>query len=291
MRVLIFGANGMLGHKLYQVLDSDFEVYGTIRGSLERISAYDFYDTARIRPGVDVTDTKAVERVIAVVKPDAVVNAAGMVKALETETDTDEMSGVNARFPHELYRLCRSRGIRVIHISTDCVFSGKTGDYEENDISDAEDAYGRTKFRGELDGEGALTLRTSMIGRELGHQRGLLEWFIANRGGTVNGYTNVIFSGFPTLHLSRIIGDILQHRPTLTGRYHVSAEPISKYRLLSLINTAMRLNININEYPDEVCDRSLDSGRFRRETQFTPVSWETMVVEMAKDAADQPPGR
>lgn len=291
MRVLIIGANGMLGHKLCQVLSHDFDVHGTIRGDTGSIAGYGFFDTTRITANVNVTDTPRVAAAIESIRPEAVINAAGVVKARESEAGVFENRRVNALFPHELYRICSPRKIRIIHLSTDCVFSGKTGNYTEDDPSDAGDIYGQTKFMGEISGEGALTVRTSMIGRELGNQRGLLEWFISNRGGTVNGYTNAVFSGFPTLHLARIIADILKNHAGLSGIYHISADAISKYRLLSLINTAMKLTININEYPDEVCDRSLDSTKFRRETGFTPLAWETMIEEMAKDAADYPAGR
>ncbi|MCJ7605493.1 MAG: sugar nucleotide-binding protein, partial [Dehalococcoidales bacterium] len=216
MRVLIIGANGMLGHKLYQVLGPDFDVHGTIRGDISSISGYDFFDTARITASVNVTDTPKVAAVIESIKPDAVINAAGVVKSRETEAGVFENRRVNAMFPHELYGICSPRQIRIIHLSTDCVFSGKAGNYTENDPSDAEDTYGKTKFMGEISGEGALTIRTSMIGRELGNRRGLLEWFLANRGGTVTGYTTAIFSGFPTLHLARIIGDVLKNHAGLS---------------------------------------------------------------------------
>jgi dTDP-4-dehydrorhamnose reductase len=173
----------------------------------------------------------------------------------------------------------------LLHISTDCVFSGKKGNYKEADPSDAEDTYGKTKYLGEVKDEGALTLRTSIIGRELTSSNGLLEWFIGNRGGQVQGWTNAIFSGFPTLHFSRIIADIITNHPDLSGLYNVSSEPLSKYALLSLINKAFGLNIVIKESPEPREDRSLDSTKFRKETGFTPQSWDTMVKELAEDAA------
>jgi len=158
------------------------------------------------------------------------------------------------------------------------------GNYLEEYPSDAEDIYGKTKYLGEVNEAGALTIRTSLIGRELTSTNSLLEWFLSNRGGRVDGFSNAIFNGFPTLHLSRIIAEIIANHQNLSGLYHISSEPISKFKLLTLINRAMKLNIEVNEYPDYHCDRSLDSTRYRKKTGFTPPSWEKMVDELTQDA-------
>ncbi len=284
-RVLILGCNGMLGHKLYQVLSPVCDVTGTIRGEYRSISKYGFYEESRVITGADALETADIDNLIKIAGPDVVINCIGIVKALEEKSGRLLNIRLNALLPQQLYEICRKKGAWLIHISTDCVFSGKKGRYREDDPSDAEDIYGKTKYLGEVNGPGALTLRTSFIGRELAGANGLLEWFLSHKGGTVNGYTNAIFSGFPTLHLARIIGDIITKHKNLNGLYHLSSEPISKYRLLTLINQVMKLNIDVKEYPDFHCDRSLDSTRYRRETGFTPLSWERMVEEMARDAA------
>jgi len=284
VKVLILGCAGMLGHKLYQVLSPEFNVTGTIRGPFSYINKYDFFRQSRVITGVNAQDISRVNKVIKETRPDVVVNCIGIIKPLEKQSGELLNIWVNSLFPHQLYGICQAGGIRLIHISTDCVFSGKKGDYREDDPSDAEDIYGKTKYLGELGGAGALTIRTSLIGRELASSNNLLEWFLSNRGGRVQGYSKAIFSGFPTLHLSGIIADIITHHHNLSGVYHVSSEPISKYRLLTLINRAMGLNITIEEYPDFHCDRSLDSARYRKETGFTPLTWETMVDELARDA-------
>ena len=283
-KVLILGCAGMLGHKLYQVLSPDFDVTGTIRGSFNDIGKYGFFLQSRVVDGINAQDIARVKKVIQETRPDVVVNCIGIVKSLEKQSGDLLNIWINALFPHQLYEICRAEGIRLIHVSTDCVFSGKQGNYREDDASDAEDIYGKTKYLGEVREPDALTVRTSLIGRELASGNNLIEWFLSNRGGRVHGYSNAIFSGFPTLHLSGIIADIITRYPELNGVYHVSAEPISKFSLLTLINRAMGLNIEIEEYPDFRCDRSLDSTRYRKETGFTPLSWETMVDELARDA-------
>ncbi len=284
MQVLILGATGMLGHKLYQVLGNWFDVAGTIRGDYDDITRYGFFKRSRIIPQANAQEIAQIARIIRDVHPEVVINAIGIVKSLEKQAGVLANIWLNSLFPHQLYQICQAEGIRLIQISTDCVFSGRKGNYREDDPPDAEDIYGKTKYLGEVNGEGALTIRTSFIGRELASSRGLLEWFIANRGGKVKGYTRAIFSGFPTLHLSRILGDIIRDHRHLSGIYHISSEAISKFRLLTLINKAMRLNIEIEEYPDVQYDRSLDSARYRQETGFTPPSWEQMISELAQDA-------
>lgn len=284
MRVLILGANGMLGHKLYQVLGEYFDVTGTIRGDYRDVARYGFFEQSRIFPDADAMEISGIAKIVQKARPDVVVNAIGVVKALEKQSGVLVNIHLNALFPHQLYQTCRAHGIRLIQISTDCVFSGRKGYYREEDLADAEDIYGKTKYLGEVSGDGALTVRTSFIGRELSSSNGLLEWFLSNQGGSVPGYTKAIFSGFPTLLFSRIIADIIMNHGNLSGVYHVSSESISKFQLLNLINRAMGLNIEVKEYPEVEVDRSLDSTRYRQETGFTPPPWEQMIEELAQDA-------
>lgn len=284
MKVLVLGANGMLGHKVFQALGKTLEVDGAIRGTYSIVAGSDIFPPARIIPEVDAMKIETVEKAIDKSRPEAIVNCIGIVKAMADQSGAEVITRLNALFPHQLYRLCQPRGIRLIHISTDCVFSGRKGDYKEEDPSDAEDVYGKTKFLGEVTGPGALTVRTSFIGRELTGSNGLLEWFIAQEGKTVDGWTNAVFSGFTTLHLAGIIRDIIEKHRDLTGLYHVSSQPVSKYELLVLINKAMKLNIKINKSPEPRLDRSLDSSRFRAKTGFRPLPWGKMAEEMAEDA-------
>jgi dTDP-4-dehydrorhamnose reductase len=284
-KVLVFGATGMLGHKVYQVLTKSFDVVGTIRTGYKTISRYGFMEPTILVPRFEATDFNAVRQVIDSIRPDVVVNCIGVTNKLVDKVGAETTTKVNAELPHEIYRLCQPKGIRLIHISTDCVFSGRKGNYTEEDPSDAEDLYGKTKYLGEVKGEGALTLRTSIIGRELNTTNGLLEWLISNKGGKVNGWANAIFSGFPTLHLSQIIADIIENHPDLSGLYNVSSEPINKYTLLVLISQTFGLDIEITPLDEPREDRSLDSTKFRKATGFTPLPWQQLIQELAEDSA------
>jgi dTDP-4-dehydrorhamnose reductase len=283
MRVLVLGAGGMLGHKLVQQYRTRYETWTTARAGYRAYARYGVIDPNRFIPGVDAFDFDSVIRALATVKPDVVINCIGIIKQLDTAKDPIISIGINALFPHRLANLCRGAGARLIHISTDCVFNGRGGMYTEDDPSNAEDLYGRTKFLGEVSGEGALTLRTSIIGRELSTQSGLVDWFLSNRGGQVRGFTGAIYTGFTTLALADIIAGVIDHHPDLTGLYQVSSEPIDKYTLLCLVRDAYRADITIEPYADFTLDRSLDSSRFREATGFTPPTWETMINAMAAD--------
>lgn len=282
-RVLILGVTGMLGHKLVQVLGSRFETVGTVRGSAAAYQTHPVLGGANLLGGVQAEDLDSVIRALAVSRPQAVVNCIGLIKQLPGAKDPIPSLMLNALFPHRLAQLCRAAGARLVHISTDCVFSGRKGSYTEADVSDAEDLYGRTKFLGEISGPGCLTLRTSIVGRELGTRSGLFEWFIGQRGRSVNGYAHAIYSGFTTQTLADLIADLLERRPDLEGLWHVSSEPISKYDLLQLLNRALQLEVRVNRDEAFFCDRSLDSARFRQATGFTPPSWDDMIARLADD--------
>ena len=279
MKVLILGGSGMLGHKLSQVLAERFDTLATFRGS----SAVGVYYPRHIVCGVLAEDFETVEKALTANEPDVVVNCIGIVKQDEAAKDRAQSIAINSLFPHQLARACGARGIRLIHLSTDCVFSGRRGNYKEDDVSDAEDIYGRTKWLGELDYDHCLTIRTSMIGRELRGSHGLIEWFLSQRGKRVRGFKRAIFSGFTTIALSETIGNIIANGDEIHGVWHVTADPINKFELLSMVKQAFQVDIEIE--PDEsfVCDRSLDDTRFRARTGFKPPSWEQMIDRMARD--------
>jgi dTDP-4-dehydrorhamnose reductase len=284
MKVLILGVSGMLGHKLYQLLSKTLDTLGTIRSDYNAVSKYGFFDKSAIIPNIDIQNISCVEEVIKRVNPNIVINCIGIIKALENTYGRLSNIWINSLFPHQLYAICKPRKIRLIHISTDCVFSGKKGHYKEDDISDAEDIYGKTKYLGELNMDGALTIRTSIIGRELATSNNLVEWFMSNQGAKVQGFTNAIFSGFPTIYFANIMADVITKQPDLSGLYHISSESISKFTLLSLIRDKMGLDIEIEEYPDFYCDRSLDSTRYQHKTDFHSPNWDNLIDEFAEDS-------
>jgi dTDP-4-dehydrorhamnose reductase len=283
MRVLILGVGGMLGHKLWQVGKSRVDTWGTLRASPRAYAHYGLFDSQRVLGGVDASDFDTVVRALAVIQPKVVVNCIGIIKQLPTAKDPIVSLSINSLFPHRLAVLCQAARVRLIHISTDCVFSGRKGMYAEEDIPDPEDLYGYTKLLGEVSERGCLTLRTSIIGRELQTTNGLVEWYLHNHDGKVHGYTRAIYSGFTTLALARVIVDVLERYPDLNGVYHVSSEPITKHDLLCLLREAFGITIEIEPYPNVQIDRSLDSSRFRATTGFVPPTWSEMIQEMASD--------
>jgi dTDP-4-dehydrorhamnose reductase len=266
-------------------MEPEFETMGTIRGNLASVERYPFLARSkRIVPNINTQNEVLLEQLLSQYKPGVVVNAIGVTKQAMAGMDKIQPILVNAIFPNRLYELCHSKKIKLVHVSTDCVFSGEKGNYSEKDIPDPRDNYGMTKLLGEIDGDGALTIRVSMIGRELLTAFGLFEWLLANKGGTVKGYSRAIFSGFPTLHLACIIAEIIKNHTDLNGIYHISADPIDKYTLIQMINEKMDLKINIEKDPSINIDRSLDSSTFRTKTGFRPLTWERMVSEIAKDS-------
>lgn len=283
MRVLILGGSGMLGHQLVKSWHGRFDVWATLRGDFSGVRQYDFFDERKIISRVSAENFDSVVNAFSVVKPQIVVNCIGVIKQLKTAKDPIPTLTINSIFPHRVAKLCQALGARFITLSTDCVFSGTRGNYTEDDTPDATDLYGQSKRWGEVEGENCLTLRTSIIGRELGTAHSLVDWFLSNRGKneTVKGFTRAIYTGFPTVVFADILAGIIENHPDLTGVWQVSSEPINKYELLKLVNQEYNASIEIEPFDDFHCDRSLDSTRFRRETGFQPKSWQEMIKAMA----------
>ncbi len=282
MRLLVFGAGGMLGHKLIQTLGPTHEVFGTARGSRKQLEPLVASD--HLFADVSVEDPESIRKTVETVRPDVVINAIGIIKQIPDSKNVITTLTVNSIFPHRLAELGEEFGFRLVTVSTDCVFSGSRGNYSEQDIPDAVDLYGKSKNLGEVVGNNCLTLRTSIIGHEIGSAHNLVDWFLSNRGGKVKGYANAIYSGFPTVVFAGIIDNLIRDNPELSGLYHVSSDPINKYDLLNLINEKYGADVAIER--DEECkiDRSLDSTKFRSVTGFAPMSWDEMISLMAEDA-------
>ncbi|PKN76283.1 MAG: NAD(P)-dependent oxidoreductase [Deltaproteobacteria bacterium HGW-Deltaproteobacteria-10] len=284
-RILILGGTGMLGHLLLRYLSEhpEYDVFATARSlsGMEKHFPNDLL--ARFRTdSVDASYFESIIRTFASVQPDIVINCIGLIKQLPLADDPLTAITVNALLPHRISLISHTAGTRVIHISTDCVFDGVKGMYTENDRSNAEDLYGRTKFLGEVAYPHCVTLRTSIIGHELKGGYGLIEWFLAQKQN-VHGFRKAIYSGFPTIELARIICDYVLPNPDLSGVYHVSSESISKYDLLRLVAAQYGKAIEIEPYDDFVQDRSLDSTVFRERTGYRPPPWEKLVEMMHND--------
>ncbi|HEX2979658.1 MAG TPA: SDR family oxidoreductase [Anaerolineaceae bacterium] len=288
MKILILGGSGMLGHRLWINLRQKHEVWVTVRDTHSIFPRTPDFPEQYVRTDVDALNFDQVTRALASIQPDLVINCIGLIKQMgHLARDPIFSISLNALLPHRISLICRVSRIRMIHISTDCVFSGKKGNYTEDDQSDAEDLYGRTKYLGEVAyPPHTITLRTSIIGRELKNRLGLIEWFLSHRDGdTIQGYQRGIFTGFTTDEISRVILDYVIPRPDLTGVFHVSSNPISKYDLLHLVNHAYGRQIKILPNNDFFCDRSLVSTRFRQITGYQPPSWPQMIQKMADNSA------
>lgn len=279
-KVLVLGATGMLGSTVLRFFAQRqrYAVVGSVRGRSDLLQA-ELRD--RVIEGVDVADPDQLARLLDAAEPDVVINCVGVVKQLAEADDPLVALPINSLLPHRLARLCESRGARLLHVSTDCVFSGKKGRYTEADSSDAEDLYGRSKFLGEVDYPHAVTLRTSIIGHELARPHGLLEWFLSQSSG-VRGYTGAIFSGLPTVEIALVMHDVVLEMAGLRGVYHVSSDPISKYSLLREISRAYGHQVEIEPDDRIVIDRSLDSTRFRAATGYVAPPWPELVHRMRR---------
>lgn len=282
MKVLVLGVSGMLGSAMYRVLSQDpkLTVFGTVRSGAAK-AAFDEALRPNVLVGVDVESQDSLVAAFGAVGPDLVVNCVGLVKQLADANDPLQAVPINSLQPHRLAALCKVAGARLVHISTDCVFSGDKGNYLESDFPDAYDLYGRTKLIGEVDYPHAITLRTSIIGHELSGARSLLCWFLAQEG-RVKGFTQAVFSGLPTNELARVVRDFVIPRPALHGLYHVAAKPIDKYALLKLIADVYGKSIEIVPDDQLKIDRSLCADRFREATDYVAPEWPELIQAMYK---------
>ena len=280
-RVLILGITGMLGHTLFKEMNknTNLEVFGTTRNKNGLENYFTEDEMIKIRGNVDADNFETVIRAIASVQPTIIINCIGIIKQLPISKDPLTAITVNAQLPHRISLVARSANARFIHISTDCVFNGKKGNYTEKDHSNAEDLYGRTKFLGEVAYPHCVTLRTSIIGHELKTNYSLVDWFMSQQND-VNGFTKAIYSGFPTIEIVNIISNYVIPNKNLTGLYHVSSVPISKFDLLNILKEIYKKDININPFSDFVLDRSMNSDKFKIATGYVAPSWNQLIENM-----------
>jgi dTDP-4-dehydrorhamnose reductase len=270
----------MLGNVMMRLLSNevDLDVFGTARSSAV-CRHFESSVADRILLGIDVENADALALAMAKTKPQVVINCIGLIKQLAESNDPLRALPINAILPHRLARLCKLAGARLVHISTDCVFSGKRGNYLESDPSDAEDLYGKSKCLGEVVYEHSITLRTSIIGHELESAQGLVSWFLAQKG-SVSGYRRAIFSGLPTVELADVVRNVVLKHADLSGLYHVASKPISKLELLRLIAATYKLNVDIEPDDRVLVDRSLNADRFRHAAGYVAPPWPELVARM-----------
>ena len=282
MKILILGGEGMFGSGLVKNLSSSFELAYTVH--LQKKTQNKLDSKIKRYENVNAFDMHSMAKVFADFRPDIVINAIGIVKqkvTIDSEVETIEL---NALFPFKLQKLCELMSCKLILLSTDCVFKGDSGNYSEESFADANDLYGKTKILGEIcDRRNVLTIRTSTIGLELASNKGLIEWFLSQTG-TISGYTKAIYSGFVMSEFSKILSLILLNHTNLCGLYHISSNPISKYELLNTLKNKINMkDINVKIDDTFICDRSLDSSKFRSLTKYVPPSWDAMLDNLAEE--------
>ncbi len=280
MKILVLGASGMLGNAMFRVMAhrGEHEVFGTMRSA--RTRAFFSRDLVNnVVSGINVEDADALIHLFLRVQPEVVINCIGLVKQLAEADDPLSALPINALLPHRLMHLCELVRARLIHFSTDCVFSGRKGNYMETDEADAQDLYGRSKLIGEVDRPHVVTFRTSSIGHEINSSHGLISWFLSQKG-SIKGFTSAIFSGLPTCELAELIHDRVLINKDLHGLYHVGAQPISKYDLLHLVNREYDKKLVIEPDGNLKIDRSLNVSRFREVTGYVAPAWPDLIAKM-----------
>jgi dTDP-4-dehydrorhamnose reductase len=282
-KILVLGGEGMLGHKIYKIFSKEYDTYATFLDFSEILKQTGIFNELKVFSKINVFQFGTLKKTMDEVQPDFIINCIGMIKQREGAKIPKISIYLNSFFPHLLAEYCKKTGSKLIHVSTDCVFSGKKGGYREDDFSDAEDLYGRTKYLGEVNYGNALTYRTSLIGQELFSTVSLVEWFLSQEHKSVSGYVNSIFTGLTTIAFGRELKRMVNEFPELKGLYHLSSEKINKFELLNLIKNIFKLEIDILPDYDFFCDRSLDSTKYRGLTKFVPSSWEEMIREMSSD--------
>jgi dTDP-4-dehydrorhamnose reductase len=281
MRCLILGGTGMVGHQLLLSWQDRHDVRVTLRDDLSAYRKWGIFHERNSLPGIDVRDLDQVRHALRTFQPEAVVNAVGLIKQRRDGQERLPNLEINAVFPHQLRQLCEEAGARLVHLSTDCVFSGLRGQYTEVDRCDAEDVYGMAKYLGEVAASPALTLRLSVIGLELSQKQSLVEWFLAQRG-EIRGFTRAIYTGVTTLELARILEHVLVRHRDLTGLWQVASAPINKCDLLSRLSRLLgRTDVRIRPDTTFQCDRSLVGSKFAKRTGYHVADWDRMLAELA----------
>jgi dTDP-4-dehydrorhamnose reductase len=281
-KILIIGASGMIGSALVKFLSKsdEFSIFGSIRYLCTSKNFFNKFNNIKIFNNINLENTNSLLSVINLISPDIVINCAGVVKQSKEIRNRYNTIFLNSLFPHYLFQLSSKHNFRLIHISTDCVFSGNKGNYSETDFTDANDFYGRTKLLGEIKSGNSINIRASLIGHEIKKKQGIVEWFLS-QDGNVEGYKKAIFSGLTSVEFARIICENIISNHNLKGLYHISSNPISKHDLLLLIKKIYnKTSINIISSNKIIINRSLNSSNFQNHTGYLPKDWPQMIKEM-----------
>jgi dTDP-4-dehydrorhamnose reductase len=284
MRILILGGNGMIGHKLYQVLSNSYaDTWVLFKKKIDKVSFSEIFNKDKVIDNFDLVQFDKLNIILDNLSPDVIINAAGITIRRGINENICKSILVNSALPHLLDNWTKYNHKRLIHFSTDCVFSGKMGSYTESSLTDAEDTYGRTKSLGEVISQNSLTLRGSMIGRELENKTELLEWFLNLNEIKIKGFTNVIYSGITTIRMANYVHKLIRDFPDMHGIYNVSSNSITKYDLLNLFNSFFKKEISITSDSSYTSNKDLNSTNFYKETGFLKPNWKELVEELLVD--------
>ena len=267
-KILIFGAYGMAGHMVSQYLKTKDDYQITDICHNRRL------DNNSIL--MDIRDIELVKELIIKQSPLIIINCIGILPNKADQKPKDAIF-INSYFPRFLEDFADYRDIKIIHLSTDCVFSGRNGQYREDSLRDGQGVYARTKSLGEIKNNRDLTIRTSIIGPELKDDGlGLFDWFM-KQDSQIGGYNRVIWTGVTTLQLAQSIAQLI--KDDVTGLYHlVPEDSITKYELLNIINKVFNKGINIKKKADPVSDKSLINTRTDYEANIP--DYENMIREL-----------
>jgi dTDP-4-dehydrorhamnose reductase len=285
MRIPILGGNGMIGHKMYQVLSKIYEdTWVLFKKRTDELTTVDLFNKDKIIDNFDLINLNKLQNTLDNLKPDIIINAAGITIRRGVNDNIYNTISINSLLPHFLDNWVKLNNKRLIHFSTDCVFSGKKGFYSESSLTDAEDTYGRTKALGEIISTNTLSLRGSMIGRELEYKTELLEWFLNQKEISIKGFSNVVYSGITTLRMAKYVHKIICDFPTMHGIYNVSSTSITKYELINLFNSLFKKGTMIYQDNSYTSNKELDSTKFFKETGFEKPNWKELAEELFIDS-------
>tara|TARA_Y200000002_G_scaffold95363_1_gene76991 strand:- start:1138 stop:2007 length:870 start_codon:yes stop_codon:yes gene_type:complete len=282
MKVLILGSDGMIGHKIAQSLNDNCELILSSRKSIS-------LDTIGLKRGKILLHDLITDNLDSMLKkifPDLIINCAGITTRRGVKDNIQNTRLLNSDIPHRLDSWANLNSKKLIHFSTDCVFSGSRGNYLDNDIADANDIYGKTKAVGEVNSFNTLTIRCSMIGREIYNFTELFEWLVKNKNKNIDGYSKVFYSGITTVRMGKIISKIINEDINLTGIYNISSIPISKFELLHKLSNAFGLNVDITENKNIKSNKVLNSKKFAEITGIKTPDWDDLISEFVEDCGE-----
>jgi dTDP-4-dehydrorhamnose reductase len=286
MKILVLGGSGMWGHQVFLKLSEYFgnsQVACTLKKNRSHYDRIQFFQNKTVFDGLDFRNFDVVYNLLGQYKPSWVINCVGLTPRKYDPKDEAHYFSINADLPHKLNNWCEINHSKLIHFSTDCVFTGKKGEYTESDIPDATDIYGKTKALGEVRSKSALTYRLSKIGREIEGKTEILEWALSQKGREINGFSKAIYSGVTTNFMAAELIRIIEKYPDLSGLFQVAGPKINKFELLKIINQVYECRLTIHEKIDYAVDKSLNCELYKQTTGFNQKDWLNMIMTMKKE--------